>query len=330
MARDAELLAQVVATLGDKLPPELQSADAISKLCSVSLGRETGTILLEVRYRDAQLCADIANTWASLFVSWASASLPTGADSIAVLEPHALQAAQRLAEAQQALVDYEASDSLNVISTTLGAQWTAVADYAATEEVVGAALEQMQSLGQQLRGASPVSRALLDELDALSVQLTALAGDGRLLPRVWLALQRFRNAADSSGSVERLVTLTDALQRDQQALTAARERAAANVAQSYQRLAQARAERANVERALNLAEDTSLALERELQELRLASQLPAAGLKVAALAPRPRKPVSPDVVLNAAVGAVLGLVLGIGTAFALEYLVRPAQANREG
>jgi capsular polysaccharide biosynthesis protein len=59
---------RIISRLGDALPAELRTVTALGPLCSVSSDSAQGMIQLSVRYSDAQVATDIANTWAAVVI----------------------------------------------------------------------------------------------------------------------------------------------------------------------------------------------------------------------------------------------------------------------
>ncbi len=103
MAENAVVLAGVVEELGDSLPEELRSAEALAEVCVVSFGRDTSIIFLGVRYIDARVAADIANAWATQFVLYVNSIYGASGQDLAGLEGQVESAAQRLWECEEAM-----------------------------------------------------------------------------------------------------------------------------------------------------------------------------------------------------------------------------------
>jgi polysaccharide biosynthesis transport protein len=75
-----------------------------------------------------------------------------------------------------------------------------------------------------------------------------------------------------------------------------------------------------LERKLAVAQTTYGALLKKLQEVRIAENQNVGNIETVAPAILPDKPISPKILLNLAIGTVMGLLLGIGTALLLEAL----------
>jgi polysaccharide biosynthesis transport protein len=73
-----------------------------------------------------------------------------------------------------------------------------------------------------------------------------------------------------------------------------------------------------LERKLAVAQTTYGALLKRLQEISIAENQNVGNIETVALATLPDKPISPKILLNLAIGTVMSLLLGIGTALLLE------------
>ena len=68
-----------------------------------------------------------------------------------------------------------------------------------------------------------------------------------------------------------------------------------------------------------LARDTFMTLSRKVTEASIAAQDTTGGVRLASRATAPEEPTSPSKLLNTAVAGVLGLMVGVLVAFAIEY-----------
>jgi polysaccharide biosynthesis transport protein len=84
-----------------------------------------------------------------------------------------------------------------------------------------------------------------------------------------------------------------------------------------------------LERKLKVAQNTYEALLKKLQEVRIAENQNIGNIETVAQAILPDKPVSPKILLNLAIGTVMGLLLGIGTALLLESLDNSIKTVKE-
>ncbi|MCG9892546.1 MAG: polysaccharide biosynthesis tyrosine autokinase [Thermosynechococcaceae cyanobacterium MS004] len=84
-----------------------------------------------------------------------------------------------------------------------------------------------------------------------------------------------------------------------------------------------------LERQLKVAQTTYEALLTKLQEVRIAENQNVGNVEVIAPAILPDKPISPKILLNLAIGTVMGLLLGVGTALLLEALDNSVKTVKE-
>lgn len=330
LAESGALLAEVVEELGDSVPQELRSAEALAELCMVSFGRDTSVIHLGVRYTDARVAADIANAWATVFVPYVNGMLGASGEDVAHLEEEAASAAQRLRECEEAAREFQKRSLANALTATLEAQQRLFADHVAAEVQSALVLEQLLSLKDRLEAADTGSQALESELSAVLIRLEALSQRGEFLSRVRVALDSSADVSLADGWGVQLDSLVVALEADRVAIAAGQENIAGRIGEVQQALQQEQAETEHLARIKALAEEVYVALLRKLEELRLAGNLVSGEARIGALAVPPGRPSAPKKLFNAALGSLLGLVLGISVAFALESLVKPARASEQG
>jgi polysaccharide biosynthesis transport protein len=84
-----------------------------------------------------------------------------------------------------------------------------------------------------------------------------------------------------------------------------------------------------LERKLGVAQGTYEALLKRLQEVRIAENQNLGNIETVSSAILPDKPISPKILLNLAIGTVMGLLLGIGTALLLESLDNSIKTVKE-
>lgn len=327
LAENAALLVQLVEQLGDSLPQELRSAEAIAELCRVSFGRDTSIIRLGVRYTDARVAADIANAWATLYVPYVNSIYGASGEAIAELELQVESAAQRLRECEEAEREFQVRSPAHTLGAALEAQRRVLEDRAAAEVQSDLVLEQIIGLKDGLEGTGTDSLALQSDFSAVLIELKSLAASSGFFPRVQVALDSSVDLSLADREVKQLDGLITAVEADRRVLAAGQESIARKMTEAQLALQQEQLETQHLGRAKALAEEVYMALLRKLEESRLARALESGEARVGALAVAPRRPVAPNVPFNVALGALLGLVLGVCGAFAHKYLVRPGHAS---
>ncbi len=329
VAKSAELLVQIIEDLGDGLPAELRSAEGLGAVCSISAGADQSVMQLTARYTDPHVAADVANAWALQFVSYIRPLHGLSAEAVQRLEEQTAVAEQKLHASEQALDEYQKINPTLVLSQTIASQLDALTSYITAETSIQLALQDARSLKQQLEAVGPASLGQASNLSALLTELNSLSARREMGPQIEISLASAPGLdAGASERVQYLDNLIDVLTSKVQALAEARAEIPEKILRMQGEQQQAQTEMARLVRARTIAEESYLALSRKLDERRIASQLESGEVRIAARAVVPVRPSSPNTLFNLAVGAVLGLALGISAAFAAEYLGMPSKGDR--
>jgi uncharacterized protein involved in exopolysaccharide biosynthesis len=97
-----------------------------------------------------------------------------------------------------------------------------------------------------------------------------------------------------------------------------------------ERYEQASNEANRLSRARDLAQETYLTLARKLEEARIGAQEANGTLYLASYAAVPARPVAPRRLFNTAVAGMLGLMIGVLLAFAIEFWRQNGVQEQEG
>ena len=226
---------------------------------------------------------------------------------------------RKLETAEQALIDYQAHNTINIVGAQLAAKQVALSGYYTTTQTIPLIIQDARSLRQQLmqqNGAAPVT--LADELSALYLQVDTL--NSRTAVPIQLQIGgggslASRTTGEQVAALDTLIkTLQDKLVEVQQQVATLQPDILA--LQKEQQAAQTDLDRLTRDR--DVAHDTYLALTRKLDETRVAAQDTNGGVQLASLAAVPTEPVAPRKGLNTVLGGVLGLMVGVVAAFAVD------------
>ncbi len=186
------------------------------------------------------------------------------------------------------------------------------------------------TLGENLQPEHPQMRELQGKKDALQALLKTQVGEvvGQTTSPTDSSLGNVQAGQTKQGLTEALVKaeverlgLTNQVNSLRQAQTTYQQRTAV-----MPRLEEMQRE---LERNLTVAQTTYEALLKGLQEFRIAENKNVGNVDVVAAATVPTEPISPKVLLNLAIGTVMGLLLGIGTALLLEALDNSVKTVKE-
>jgi succinoglycan biosynthesis transport protein ExoP len=328
LALTDNLLTRVIAALGDQLKIEERDPAALRERLSAGAGIDPSLVRLSVTANEPQQAQTLANIWASLYVTYTNELYQQRSSSAIFFETQAAEAQNRLATAEQALVDYQAKNPLNLVTAQLNSKQAEFGSYLAANRTITLVIQDARSLQQQLTQQNVNSpSSLSDQLSALYMQVDALNA-GANVP-IQLQLSGAGSLSDRTVAEQAalLGTLIEALQ--DKSIEIQRQIKALEpdilALQKAQQAAQVEFDRLTRER--DVAKDTYLTLTRKVTETDLAAQDSGGGVQLASEASLPTEPVSTRKGLNAILGGFLGLVLGIICAFVIDARQAKSEAN---
>jgi uncharacterized protein involved in exopolysaccharide biosynthesis len=290
----------------------------LSDMVNASAAGDPSLVSLQVRSRSAQAAAGIANRWADVLVREANATFRGNESDVAFFEDQARQAADTLGLTSQALIEFQARNPVSTISARLFALQQAQADYLAEKQAMARLSHDIQGLHQQLSGRPEDERvSLSDSLTALLLQIRAYNAEAtapiqlQIDPDGWLP---DRTLAEQ---VALLNSLLAALEAKSAQIEARLEEIEPLVLDLQQELEAFSSESAALTQARDLAQETYVTLARKLDEARIAAQEEQGVMQIGSYAAIPEEPASPNVLLNTLFAGVVGLILGVITAFSL-------------
>jgi succinoglycan biosynthesis transport protein ExoP len=292
-------------------------------------------VVLRVRFRSAEDAAAIANLWADELARHGNEIYSESEEDVAFFEEQVAQAGQALDGADAALVEFEARNQYNIVDAQLESLRQAQADYLADQRAIAYIVQDIQGLRAQL-AQQPADRpiSLADDLTALLLQIKAFnllqvkALDAQASAPIQLQIDSAGSFSDKSPA-EQIAFLDDLVATVEAKSSEIEGRLAELEPQMLalqRRLQEVDAESERLTNARDLASETYRTLARKLEEARISAREDNGVLQVGSYAAVPENPVSPRKMLNTAVAGVLGLMLGVFGAFAVEWW----RADEEG
>lgn len=312
LAISDELLTQVMTNLGNRLAPQDRDLMTFQKRFKAEAGADPSLVRLSATGTDPQRVQTIVNTWAELYVTYLNELYRQQSSNAAFFETQAIEARNKLEMAEQALIDYQARNAINIVSAQLAAKQATLSSYYDALQTIPLIIQDARSLQQQLlQQTKDAPTTLADELSALYLQVDAL--NSQTVVPIQLQVGSTgslagRTADEQAALLETLIkTLQDKLVEIQQRVVALQPDILA--LQKEQQAAQTDLDRLTRDR--DVTRDTYLALTRKLDESRVAAQDTTGGVQLASPAAVPTEPVTPRKGLNVIFGGVLGLLIGI-------------------
>lgn len=308
LAKSDELLSELLAQLPENSELTLR---ALKNKLTAEPGSDPTILKLTVSDESAAKSAELANTWAELFINWANRIYgDQGEEQLVFFEEQLKEAGKKLEEAEQAQINFQAHNRSYILENELLALQQTQADYLAKQRQANLILQDIESLLAQPGNNEPES---VNQLASILLQIRALGG--------------VANSTESTMPWQIQVNVdgrSNLNQADQQAiLSHLRETLLAQSSQIEEKLVElepqilliqqekqeANSEENRLLRDTTVAEETYTALARAVDEKRITSQDTTSGVKLASRTSVPSQPASPNKLLNAIAAMGLGLLI---------------------
>jgi len=320
LAMSDDLLLQTVAAMNPPLPEKDRDLKGFRNMLEAVSGSDPSVVELRVQHQEAELATRIANTWAGIFVERVNELYDASAQDVSFFEDQLADADAVLGQAEQALIEFQGRNQAGILNAQVSAYRQQLGDYLASKNAIELVIQDARSLQERLRlqeGGVPAS--LADDLAVLYLEIDALSSKGA----VPLQLQVGPASSLSNRTAEDQIAFLDDLMTSLRDKRSALDAEIAQLEPEILRL-QGEIQVLNVEadrltRARDVARDTVITLARKLNEARIAAEDELGEVRLASRAAVPTEPVSPRKLLNTAVAGVLGLMLGVFIAFAIEW-----------
>lgn len=310
-----EVGSRVIQTLGDKLPTVQRNPVVLSRQVQVKTDA-TDKSLFQVTARadQPQWAADIANAWADAGVAVLNQQAnDASGQSIAPLEQAKASAQSDLQIAEENLKNLERDSQIDALTEEISRTQKALMTAVTQTETIQISRAQAQTLKQQVQqGQVTLTPELL-----LNLQTVASSSDASFLiqPSQGTTLTQREQ-------LDQLDALSAALLAKQTALDQSTERLTQQVVDLQTQLNDKETALIEPRRARDTARanyDAASAQLRDAQARLAASQNPA---RVVSRAAAPDSPIQTKLLQNVVVAAALGLMLGVLSAFGVEYIMR--------
>ena len=306
----------LLVRLLDQFPDEQPTLTLaqLRKIVNVSTGSDPSIINLTVKHTDPAVAADMVNTWAEQFIIWANEIYGyQGDEQLVFFEARLLEAAGQLEVAEQALVDFQSDNRSTILENELLAAQQTQADYLAKRRQTELILQDVDSLLPQLQNGGLTDPIAGQRLTSFLLQVRALGGvSGDESPPFQLQLN-LDGQADTGGADNRetIIQLRDMLVAQSGQIEERLISLEPQILALQQEKYQMEVLNNRLNRDLEVAEETYTTLARTVDEKRITSEDTTSGVKLAAKAPVPERPVGPNLVLNAIVAGMAGILLSI-------------------
>lgn len=314
-----EILSALIADMGDELPPEARTVATLRGMMEAKNAADPSIVELSVTNGDPERAASIANRWAAKFVKATNELYAPNKDELAFFEEQLAEAEAALAQAEQDLIDFQARNETMILSTQLNSKQAALDDYLSAAHSLRLIIQDARSLQDRLRTQEATAAASpSDELTSLLLEIDAL-NRSELPIQLQVSVQQDMGGKTIGDQIAFLDSLVRVLDDKLVLLEQEAQDLEPDILGTQERLQEVRTREERLTTSKNMAHDTFTALSRKVTEARIAAQDTTGDVRLASRATAPVDPVSPRKLMNTAVAGMLGLIVGVLAAFAIEY-----------
>lgn len=319
LAMGDQIIAALIDDLGSGLDDDERSVRVVRAMLEAQNGSDASIIRLTVQNGSPERTAAIANRWAALFVAQANQLYGQSEQDRAFFETQLAGAEQTLAQAEQALVDFQSRNEVAILQAQLDNKQAELYESLGLARALGLSAQDAQALLARLQAQAAQTQATLnDELAVLLLEVT-VRGDSSLPVELQISGQNRlgeHTIGDLSARLEALIGMLEAksIQARQNTIAVQPE-----LLSLQEALTQAQVEEARLDLAKKVASETVLTLSRKVAEAQIAAGDETGTVRLASQAAVPDRPVAPRKMANTAVAGALGLMVGVLGAFGVEY-----------
>jgi uncharacterized protein involved in exopolysaccharide biosynthesis len=328
-AKSDELLQEISTELVEQTGADAPGLGRLRGQMFVQASKEVGLISLSVRASDPDRAASIVNIWAELYVQLLNRLYGGQEDDYDFFATQLKLAQDDLNLAQEALAEFKARDPSALLSSELAAHVDALDAYLGSKNSMEVQKQTIESWRQQLASqpdSGTVSRA--DELTSLFMQLQAFDFMQRgSQPQFQIALEQIAEGWKVADQLAFLDSLEDFLQSRFAEIDVQMAELQPEVLRLQQELQAAANEEERLNQEVKIARSLSESLALKAEEARIASESQVGIAQLASKAAVPQNPIAPRKLLNTAIGAALGLIVGLALVVVLEFAAGPRETT---
>lgn len=311
------------------LDDEILTLDVFRNRVNVKL---VGTVLnLSVEGNDPALVAELANAWSDTLTHKLNALFASTPEDQIFYEEQAATAKDKWVDVQKELIDYQATNPETVLEQLLKSKADALSILFQADRQLSQVAIDLHALRERIAIRTSEEPNIPDSMNLLFLSSRALTSGvsvDSMAPMI-LPIQLEFNAGDNSlfqatseMQIAEVDALANSIQQQRSALRTEIDRLQADILSTQEVFATVKEERASLEQDRDLAQEAYQALARKAQETELAGEEQESIAKVASRATAPSKAISPNIILNTALGMISGIVVGVFSVLFIEWWIR--------
>ncbi len=329
LATADELLGEVMMELKAYLPPKVVDLEGFRKMVEAKSSDDPSVLRLTASAETPDLASQIANAWASRFVTYVNDIYKVRSDDRAFFSNQQTGARDDLDAAEEALIDFQLTNQVAVLEEYLSARKNLLASYLDTQNSLTRIKFNLSAFRSMLEARPQGSLVTLgDDLASLGLQIRALNASGVPIQFDLVGSDSLseRTAGDLTNH---LADLENMVEKELVEIEAAINPLPAEILELQKQKQEfiAEEDRLTVER--DVAREAWLSISRKLDETQILAESAEGDARLASLAAPPIEPTSPRKLFNTALAGVLGLMLGVFGVFFKEYMFPQEEVEDE-
>lgn len=314
--------------LGEKIEKGF-SSEELEELSSLRVIEDARTVELSVESKDPKLAKDIANTWVRLFVEQIRNSKLEAYSTLKNnLESKLSTLKKQLNEAENKKREFEGKNNIDLLEKEIRQKSSKlVEDRGRISELKKSIIVEKAKIKELQRQLKEENKVIvltesLAEHPLLSQLTTQITGE-KVLNNFQVKTEHlnpvYQNIKTQLGSSQ--VNLS-AYQQEAVQLEKEIQNLTSKIEELRKELADQKLTQQKINREFELAESIYNNLSHQLEEIKGVEPVQREDVKIATLARAAEKPIKPKKERNIAIGAVLGLLVGVIGAFGVEWWSR--------
>lgn len=321
LATSDEIMQQLLNNL-DLPASEIEGVDELRRILQAEAGDDPSLLRLTAQYDDAQTAADIANTWAALFVPWVNNTYGVINDQrLRFFEMQLSNVTNDVEQAELELITFQATNRAVLLQNSLNSHTDTLADLLDEQQVLILLLRDTEQLKTQLTSFGENDEVnLAYQLTALNLQLRTFNAEIPTGVQLQLEPEATLTGNNRQEQLNFLNTLQNSLIERQTQIEGELTTLEPKILTLQQELQTAVTEEQRLQRSLTKVQETYTALARRVDAERISTNDTSGGVSLASNSAEPQKPVAPRIFVNVIVVCLFSLLLTTGLIIVREFL----------
>lgn len=321
LATSDEIMQQLLNHL-DLPISEIEGVDELRRILQAEAGDDPSLLRLTAQYDDAQTAADIANTWAALFVPWVNNTYGVINDQrLRFFEMQLSNVTNDVEQAELELITFQATNRAVLLQNSLNSHTDTLANLLDEQQILILLLRDTEQLKMQLTSFGENDEVnLAYQLTALNLQLRTFNAEIPTGVQLQLEPEATLTGNNREEQLNFLNTLQNSLIERQTQIEGELTTLEPKILTLQQELQTAVTEEQRLQRSLTKVQETYTALARRVDAERISTNDTSGGVSLASNSAKPQKPVAPRIFVNVIVVCLFSLLLTTGLIIVREFL----------